>query len=193
MTSIGNYTVDITVTLQDGEVADILGIDNDDAKLNVAYDAINWDGIEDKLTELAKELVCKQAKVARDALVSAGLCEPSDAEDDDCPCPEFAEDAVLIRFSLWEKGRPAWDSKSLDVDIRPALDEIPAAELPEWADEFDEASCDCGTKLFLIGQRLGIVPEWEGNFSYDGIDCRAYERYLDDRRQSEGLLTIERY
>ena len=190
MVSIGNYVVDITVTLQDGEVADILGIDNDGAKLDVAYDAIDWDGIEDRLRELARELVRRQAKVARDAIASAGLCEPDNAGDADFP--EFAEDAVIIRFALWENGRPAWDSKVLDVDIRPALDEIPVAELPEWADEFDEASCDCGTKLFRIGQRLGVAPEWEGNFSYDGIDGSAYEDYLDDRRLAEGLPAIER-
>lgn len=79
MLKIGNYTVDITVTLPDSEIADLLGIDNDDEHLEVAYDTIDWDDIEDELTGLAQRLIVKQGENVLAALTEAGLGEDDES------------------------------------------------------------------------------------------------------------------
>lgn len=65
MVEIGNYVADVTITLQDSEVAELIGIDNDDNQLAIAYDTIDWYAIEDALKELACKMVAKQADEVR--------------------------------------------------------------------------------------------------------------------------------
>lgn len=197
MISIGNYVADITITLQDGEIAELLGIGDD--QLDAAYDAIDWDGIENELTGLARALVAKQ-KVA----VKATLGIDSEVDEGDEACNVDGSDenqrtSVWCRFGVVPAGAKSgdhtWQYPSLDVDdISVALDGFPIDELPKWGDDFSHVDY----KTFLAGliaalKQHGIIDgdAWEV-IEFDGIDESAYEGYYDTRLRHEGRLSIER-
>lgn len=78
MVEIGNYVADVTITLQDDEVAKLVGIDNDNNQLAIAYDSIDWCAIEDALKELTCKMVTEQADEIR-AIVAEVIA--ADEED----------------------------------------------------------------------------------------------------------------
>ena len=83
MLRIGDYTVDITITLPDGEIADLLGIENSDEQLEMAYDTIDWDSIEDELTGLAQRLIAEHGSQVRAAIEARDDEDEDDLEDED--------------------------------------------------------------------------------------------------------------
>lgn len=200
MVAIGNYVADITITLQDGEIAELLGIGDD--QLDAAYDAIDWDGIEDELTSLARTLVAMQR-----ASVKATIGIGSKADEGDEACDADGGDdggnaegtPVWCRFGVVPAGAKAgdhtWQYPPLDVDdISVALDGFPIDELPEWGDDFSHVDYKPFlTELVSAIKQHGLIDDnaW-GVIEFDGIDESAYEGYYDARLRHEGCLSVER-
>lgn len=195
MVSIGNYVADITITLQDGEIAELLGIG--DNQLDAAYGAIDWDGIEDELASLARALVARQR-----ASVGTILGNEANETDDACEA-DGGDDAdgtsVWCRFGVVPAGAKAgahtWQYPPLDVaDISVALDGFPIDELPEWGDDFSHVDYKPFlTELVSAIKQHGLIDgdAWEV-IEFDGIDESAYEDYYDARLRHEGCLSVER-
>lgn len=199
MLRIGDYTVNITITLPDGEIADLLGIENSDEQLEMAYDTIDWDGIEDELTGLAQRLIAKNGAQVRSVIEArddenaseSNLVEVDDGEATarrDSGTRDSDRPSVWVRFGVTGDSR-----RYIDVnDISPVLDEIAFGDLPEWGDEFHSGACDHGDELHRIAKRIGIIKT-DDELIFDGIDEPAYEEYYDMRSQSAGVtLGIER-
>lgn len=195
MIMIGNYVADITITLQDGEVTELLGIECE--QLDAAYDAIDWNGIEDELTNLARALVAKQGAAVRAALGNADdktrdVCD-TDSGDEPSDTP------VSCRFSVVpadaEDNRHTWQYPPLDVDdISAALDEFSIDELPEWGDDLFHVDYEALLmELIDVIKRHGIVDgsAWKV-IEFDGVDGRSYEDYYDTRFWNERHVGIER-
>jgi len=197
MVQIGNYVVDITVTIQDAEAASLLGIENDGQRLDVAYDAIDWDEIEDELTRIAQALIAKQGTKVR-SVVERSLPEKNPADEALVDLTGDAEEnplGVWCRFSAIPK---ATDDRNwyppLDIDdIRPALDAMPIKLLPEWGEDWSHSAYRGGTGLVEAVKRAGLVDTeaWQ-DVEFDGIDEPAYEDYYDERARREGFLPVER-
>lgn len=198
MISIGNYAVDITITLQDGEITELLGIGDD--QLNVAYGAIDWDGIEDELTSLARTLVARQkasvgAILGNEANETDGACDDEGGDDGD----DADGTSVWCRFGVVPAGAKAgdhtWQYPPLDVDdISVALDGFPIDDLPEWGDDFSHVDYKPFlTELVSAIKQHGLIDgnAW-GVIEFDGIDESAYEGYYDARLRHEGCLSVER-
>lgn len=188
MIQIGNYVADITITLQDGEVTKLLGIDDD--RLNEAYDAVDWDGIEDALGDLARTLVAAQATAVREAI---GAPKAGDGGGEYVPKRSVSE--VWCRFSTVPKvadGRAWYPPLDID-DIRPALDRIPIESLPEWGEDWNLTRYGGGDGIVSACEGAGLIDEREWQrVEFDGIDEYAYEDYYDWRLLKEGLPSIER-
>lgn len=90
MIRFNNCMTDITVTLQDYEMAEVLGIENGDREMRVAYDTIDWSEIDEILGEIALALVAKNGAKVRQALSTEDdteVPEDGDAPEDE-PDPE---------------------------------------------------------------------------------------------------------
>ena len=197
MVQIGNYVVDITITIQDAETASLLGIENDGQRLDVAYDAIDWNEIEDELTSIAQALVAKQGAKVR-SVVKKSLPEENPADEVLTDLTGDAEEdslGVWCRFSAIPR---ATDGRSwyppLDIDdIRPALDAMSIKLLPEWGEDWSHSAYRGGAELVEAIKQVGLVDvkAWQ-DIEFDGIDEPAYEDYYDERVRKEGLLPVER-
>lgn len=196
MVRIGNYVADITITLQDAEVADLLGIDNDAERLDVAYDTIDWDEIEDELTRIAQALVAKQGTRVR-PVVEKRFPEENPADEVLGGMPDDGEGGlgVWCRFSVVPKvtdGRAWYPPLDID-DIRPALDAISIRMLPKWGEDWLHMEYRCGKNIVVAVMNAGLIDAdaWQ-SVEFDGIDEPAYEDYYDERARQEGLLPVER-
>lgn len=192
-----SFAMDITITLRDREITELLGIEDD--QLSVAYGAVDWNGIEDELTSLARSLVARQKTVVKATL---GIDSETDEEDETCDADGNGKDAgtpVWCRFSVVPAGADAgdhtWQYPSLDVDdISMALDGFPVDELPEWGDDFSYVDYEPFlAELIAALKQHGIIDgdAWEV-IVFDGVDEPAYEDYYDTRLRHEGRLSIER-
>lgn len=194
MVSIDKYAVSIAVPLQESEIAELLGIEYSDDQLEVAYGAIDWDGIEDRLGELARSLVAEHGGRVRHLVAGDEAPEDDEGDDEDGAATDEADGKARGETPVWCRFGIVGDhTRSIDAeDIRPALDEIALDDLPEWGDEFSDGACDHGNELHRIAKRLGIIKTGALALYFDGIDERAYEDYYDARGKAEGSLHVER-
>ena len=76
-------------------------------------------------------------------------------------------------------------------DCGPALETIPAADLPRDADEILAGALNFGDDIFHSAVHLGIVPDHDGPFEVN-VDPEEYGRYLEARLEREGLTEPDR-
>lgn len=201
MVQIGNYAVDITITIQNAETANLLGIENDGQRLDVAYDAIDWDEIEDELTSIAQALVAKQGTKVR-SVVKQSLPEENPADE---ALVDLTGDAKKDPFGVWcrffvipmETEDRYWYPMLEIDDIRPALDAMSIRLLPEWGSDWSHWSHSeyrDGAELIKAIKQVGLVDvkAWQ-DIEFDDIDEHAYEDYYDERARKEGLPPVERW
>jgi hypothetical protein len=86
----------------------------------------------------------------------------------------------------------AVDVDEVGFDCRSALDAIPLADLPEYADGFSDGACDFGDDVYRNAVAFHAVQDWDGPFCFDISDCDAYEAYYDARAKAAGLPPVER-
>lgn len=189
MVRIDGKAIGFTTDIPDEEVAGLLGIACEDAQIEAAYEAIDWDAVADELASVARALVAKQGAAARAAVASM----PRGAEPATRDIPTFLP--LWCRFDVVPAepdGRDWWPPLDID-DIRPALDAIAVGDLPAYGEDFHHVRYGCGDGLVAAAKAVGLIDgdEWQ-KVSYDGIDESAYEDYYDARRSHEGLPAIER-